>query len=179
MSAGGPRGRTKRRSLARLHAGTSLLHGSEEGAMAGRTPDSAKVAAFDQPAGARIPWSITRPTEVDQVTASGASPANDGPAEAGPSKLVDWNIESTISWLRESRLPGIEEHVFESMEEWQVDGATLRELCTGEDAMQSLESMGIDTRRCLVITQDQCEATEPPTRPGKITYADSKSTWGC
>ena len=114
MSAGGPRGRTTRRSLARLHADALLLHGSEEGATAGRTPDSAKVAAFDQPAGARIPWSITRPTEVDQVTAPGASPANAGPAEAGPSKLVDWNIESTISWLRESRLPGIEEHVFES-----------------------------------------------------------------
>ena len=55
MSAGGPRGRTTRRSLARLHADALLLHGSEEGATAGRTPDSAKVAAFDQPAGARIP----------------------------------------------------------------------------------------------------------------------------
>ncbi len=94
MSAGGPRGRTTRRSLARLHADALLLHGSEEGATAGRTPDSAKVAAFDQPAGARIPWSITRPTEVDQVTAPSASPANVGPAEAGSSKLVDWNIES-------------------------------------------------------------------------------------
>ena len=48
MSAGGPRGRTTRRPLAGLHAGTSLLHGSEEGATAGRTPASAKVAAFDQ-----------------------------------------------------------------------------------------------------------------------------------
>ena len=80
------------------------------------------------------------------MTAPGASPANVEPAEAGSSKLVDWNIESTISWLRESQLPGIEQHVFESMEEWAVDGATLMELCTaaGDDAMQSLESMGID-----------------------------------
>ena len=38
MSAGGPRGRTTRRSLARLHADALLLHGSEEGATAGRTP---------------------------------------------------------------------------------------------------------------------------------------------
>ena len=141
MSAGGPRGRTTRRSLAGLHAGTSLLHGSEEGATAGRTPDSAKVAAFDQPAGARIPWSITRPPGVDSATASGASPGNVESAEADLSKLVDWNIESTISWLRQSRLPGIEEHVYESMEEWKVDGVTLIELCTGADAMQSLESM--------------------------------------
>ena len=72
MSAGGPRGRTTRRSLARLHADALLLHGSEEGATAGRTPDSAKVAAFDQPAGARMPWSITRPPGVS--TAGNASP---------------------------------------------------------------------------------------------------------
>jgi len=144
MSAGGPRGRTTRRSLARLHADALLLHGSEEGATAGRTPDSAKVAAFDQPAGARIPWSIARPPGVDLVTAPGASPPSVESAEADISKIVEWNVESTISWLRESRLPGIEEHVFESMEEWSVDGATLVELCTGEDAMQSLESIGID-----------------------------------
>ena len=117
MSASGPRGRTTRRSLARLHADALLLHGSEEGATAGRTPDSAKVAAFDQPAGARMPWSITRPPGVDSATASGASPGNVESAEADLSKLVDWNIESTISWLRQSRLPGIEEHVYESMEE--------------------------------------------------------------
>ena len=49
MSAGGPRGRTTRRSLARLHADALLLRGSEEGATAGRTPDSAKVAAVTQP----------------------------------------------------------------------------------------------------------------------------------
>ena len=39
------------------------------------------------------------------------------------------------------------------MEEWAIDGALLIELCTGEDAMQSLESMGIDillTRKKLV-----------------------------
>ena len=34
MSSSGPRGRTTRRSLAGLYAGTSLLHGSEEGAAA-------------------------------------------------------------------------------------------------------------------------------------------------
>ena len=175
MSAGGPRGRTTRRSLARLHADALLLHGSEEGATAGRTPDSAKVAAFDQPAGARIPWSITRPTEVDQVTAPSASPANVGPAEAGPSKLVDWNIESTISWLRESRLPGIEEHVFQSMEEWAVDGSTLMELCTGDDAMESLESMGIDillARKKLVaavkkLMHDQSKADSEQSQAGQ------------
>ena len=72
MSASGPRGRTTRRSLARLHADALLLHGSEEGATAGRTPDSAKVAAFDQPAGARIPWSIARPPGVDSVSAPDA-----------------------------------------------------------------------------------------------------------
>ena len=78
------------------------------------------------------------------MTAPGASPPSVESAEADISKIVEWNVESTISWLRESRLPGIEEHVFESMEEWSVDGATLVELCTGEDAMQSLESIGID-----------------------------------
>ena len=88
MSAGAPRGRTTRRSLARLHAGTSLLHGSEEGATAGRTPASAKVAAFDQPAGARIPWSIARPPGVDSVTASDASPSDVESAEADSPKIV-------------------------------------------------------------------------------------------
>ena len=175
MSAGGPRGRTTRRSLARLHADALLLHGSEEGATAGRTPDSAKVAAFDQPAGARMPWSITRPPGVDSATASGASPGNVESAEADLSKLVDWNIESTISWLRQSRLPGIEEHVYESMEEWAVDGVTLIELCTGADAMQSLESMGIDillARKKLVaavkkLMHDQSKADSEQSQAGQ------------
>ena len=82
MSAGGPRGRTTRRPLAGLHAGTSLLHGSEEGATAGRTPASAKVAAFDQPAGARIPWSIARPPGVDSVSAPDASPSDVEPIKS-------------------------------------------------------------------------------------------------
>ena len=104
MSASGPRGRTTRRSLARLHADALLLHGSEEGATAGRTPDSAKVAAFDQPAGARIPWSIARPPGVDSVTAADASPSDVESAEADSPKIVDWNIESTISWVRQLRI---------------------------------------------------------------------------
>ncbi len=77
MSAGGPSGRTARRSLAGLplYAG-NVLHGtgSKEGATAGRTPAGAnsEVVTFDPPAGARplvgpseaapdSPWWCSRP----------------------------------------------------------------------------------------------------------------------
>ena len=61
------------------------------------------------------------------------------------------------------------------MEEWAVDGALLIELCTGEDAMQSLESMGIDillARKKLVaavkkLMHDQSKADSEQSQAGQ------------
>ena len=146
MSAGGPRGRTTRRSLAGLHAGESLLHGSEEGATAGRTPASAKVATYHPPAGARIPRSISRPLGVDSQNASPALGAIVKSAGADSTRLVDWSTESTIAWLRKLSKPDLESTpgFMETMEIWQVDGQMLCEMCLGKDAMATLESVGID-----------------------------------
>ena len=88
MSAAGPRGRTTRRPLAGLHAGASLLHGIAKKVrrLGGLQLARAKVATFDQPAGAQIPWSITRPPGVDSQHASEASQAN--------AELADLDLEA-------------------------------------------------------------------------------------
>ena len=144
-SRGRPGGHTSRPSLSELYSGR-FPHGSEDGATAGRTPASAKVATYHPPAGARIPRSISRPLGVDSQNASPALGANVKSAGADSTRLVDWSTESTIAWLRKLSKPDLESTpgFMETMEIWQVDGQMLCEMCLGKDAMATLESVGID-----------------------------------
>ena len=141
-SRGRPGGHTSRPSLSELYSGR-FPHGSEDGATAGRTPASAKVATYHPPAGARIPRSISRPLGVDSQNASPALGANVKSAGADSTRLVDWSTESTIAWLRKLSKPDLESTpgFMETMEIWQGDGQMLCEMCLGKDAMATCRSL--------------------------------------
>ena len=94
-SRGRPGGHTSRPSLSELYSGR-FPHGSEDGATAGRTPASAKVATYHPPAGARIPRSISRPLGVDSQNASPALGANVKSAGADSTRLVDWSTDDGV-----------------------------------------------------------------------------------